>query len=1142
MRFLLVLITFLAMATIGSAASIDQQILTKLQDSNGIPVIVVLNEGANAPSALETEKEIGIINAFSGNATRENIAELLSDPSVESIHINKPVKLFLDGSAPLVNATLAWSITLNGINITGTGETVCVIDTGINYTHPALGGGFGNKVVGGYDFVNSDNDSMDDNGHGTHVAGIIASSNATYRGIAPNASLVGIKVLNSAGSGTESDVILGIDWCVANSTQFNISVISMSLGSSLNYSSYCDASEAPFSSAINAAVAKNISVVVASGNDGFTANISSPACIQNATSVGSTTKTDGVSSFTNRNNITDLLAPGSLITSAVPTGSCTYCASSGFRTLSGTSMAAPHVSAAFALLRQFKKLENGTLLNPSQIENALKAAGKNISDSGLVLQRINVLRSLFLLDTTKPSLTVASPLNQTYNSTNISLSYSAFDNVSLDSCTFTNTTGSISALSGCANITFIAASGQNNVTLSANDSNGNLNSSQIFFTIDTVAPFLNVTSPENLTYQTNNITLNVTASDSNKIDRCWFVNTTGSTTFINNPRESCSNVTLISAEGPRNITVYVNDTGGNLNSSQIFFTANLSFVLAVQQPANSSYSSPNISVNYTLSGFDTCWLVLNDARTNVSGCTNTTVTAAQNQLNNITIFTNNSNGDINSTQILFTVDTLSPSMNFSSSTPNNETITTNDLVINISLSETGSVLLEWNGTNITMSGLLLRNHSFFDLADGNYSFRVFANDSLGNGNFTSFRWVFVNATRNFSSFISSLNDSLVSNSVAFVLLNTTGTGDASNILLKSNYTLRFNITGILAEIANFSWLSANTSNLINVTRNVSITNISAAFNSSGGVLDNYVWIDINNFTGNYTPKVTFAGNFRLNYYLNDSRESPDSMRINETCNTNFSNVPCYSISGGTTSVYLASFSGAAAGNDTQVPTISIASPSGTQTDSNVSLSYSATDNIAVDRCWFSLNSGANITPTGCSNTTFVPASGSNSLIIYANDSSGNLNSSSVTFTYSPPAAATSSGGGGGGGGGSTSSSPQTIFRKTWTTKIGNSSVSIGSIPVRFVSIVANTGSATLTISPEKTWPVELEHTYQYFSMNATNIKSAEIIFSINRSWLESNEINRSKVRLNRFDNGWIPLTTRLTGENLTHLTYASEIP
>ncbi|MBI4174607.1 MAG: S8 family serine peptidase, partial [Candidatus Aenigmarchaeota archaeon] len=420
MRILLIfLFSVLALAASIHAASVDAKVLSDLQDSNEVPVIVMLQEGAKIEDIrVEKEHEFDALNGFSGKISRRELGELLSEPGVSSVELDAPIRLTLSDSAPLTNASLVWPIKLDGINITGSGETVCVIDTGADYNHTGLGSGWGNKVVGGYDFVNSDTDPYDDHGHGTYTAGIVASSNATYRGLAPDAKIVAIKALDSNGDGFESDAIAGINWCVANSTTFNISVISMSLSGSTLFSNYCDSAKTSYRNAVNAAVAKNISVIASSGNNGNTSAIPAPACIQNATSVGSTTKTDGVSSFSNRNSITDLLAPGSSITSLVPTGSCLLCSASGVSTQSGTSASAPHVSAAFALLRQFKKLENGTLLNPSQIESALKAAGKNISDSGLVFQRINVLRSLFLLDAIKPSLTVNSPLNQTYNTTN----------------------------------------------------------------------------------------------------------------------------------------------------------------------------------------------------------------------------------------------------------------------------------------------------------------------------------------------------------------------------------------------------------------------------------------------------------------------------------------------------------------------------------------------------------------------------------------------------------------------------------------------------------------------------------------------------------------------------------------------------
>lgn len=1179
MRYAILVIVLFTLSTAAYAASIDARINVALEKEEEVPVIVVMKKGTNTKTMpfditeFKKKRDLDTINAVVGKMTKKGLGKLQRDPRVSSVQLDKQVRAFLNESGSLINSNLTWALSINNTNITGKGETVCVIDSGIDYNHTALGGGWGNRVISGYNYCANDacsqenNDPYDNHGHGTHVAGIVASNDSTYRGIAFEANLIAIKVLNSTGIGFDSDVISGINWCINNATKFNITVISMSLGSS-SYTGYCDANETAYRDAINTAISNNISVVVASGNSASNTSISAPACIQNATSVGavyddnigsisfapctdSTTAADKITCYTDRNSLLDLLAPGSKINSTLSGAE-----GGGFGAKHGTSMAAPHVSAAFALLHQYKRLENGTLLRPPQIEDTLKKTGTNVSDSrtGVNFSRINIYRSIVFLDAFLPSLSVSSPTNRTYNITNISLDYLANDNIALDTCTFTNTTGSASTLSNCPNATFMAAANrQNNVTITVNDTNGNLNSSQIFFTVDTIIPLLNMTEPQNTTYKTNNITLNFSASDSNKIDRCWFVNVTGSTAFLNDPRGNCTATTFIANNNTlNNITVYVNDTGGNVNSTNLFFTVNITFILAVQQPTNTTYATTNISINYTIGGFDTCWLVsATGGRIDLQGCTNVTILAPANQFNNVTIFANDSSGNTTSSQIFFTTDTLAPSINFTLPAPNNETInTTNDIIINLTISEQSVVLLEWNGTNITMNGSgLSRFYNHVDLADGNYTFRAYANDSVGNANFTAFRWVYINATRNFTSYINNLNTSLSANNIILTLLNSTGGGDASVVFVDVNYTFRFNVSGIITEIVNFSWLQVNTSNLVNVTRNITMENITNTFNLGGGVLDNYVWVDLNNFTAeNYTPKVTFIGNFRLNYYLSGSRNEPNLTRINETCNANPSNRPCYSFSVGTTSLYLLTFSGAAVGNDTQAPAITIVSPSGTYTNSNISLRYSISDNVAADTCWYSLNSGANVTPVNCTNTTFVASSGSNILVLYANDSSGNQNSSTVTFTYNPPATPVTSGSGGGGGGSMSTISPGR-YRKSWDTitSLSGFSVGIDSIPVRFVTIKVNitAKSPSIMISAEKSAPVVLDNVYQYFSINATNLPNqtvAELTFVVNKSWIEMNNYDKNNTRLNRFDNGWILLPTYLLNGNSTHLMYKSLSP
>src|SRR3989344_4593696 len=108
------------------------------------------------------------LNALAGEVTEDGLEKLRNDPHVDAIIVNKARQLFLSGSVPIVNADDTWNVVVNGYNITGAGETVCVVDTGVDYNHAALLSNY----VAGYDFYNNDSDPMDDQGHGTHVAGI----------------------------------------------------------------------------------------------------------------------------------------------------------------------------------------------------------------------------------------------------------------------------------------------------------------------------------------------------------------------------------------------------------------------------------------------------------------------------------------------------------------------------------------------------------------------------------------------------------------------------------------------------------------------------------------------------------------------------------------------------------------------------------------------------------------------------------------------------------------------------------------------------------------------------------------------------------------------------------------------------------
>jgi subtilisin family serine protease len=336
------------------------------------------------------------VNAFSGSVTKEGLQKLLADPDVEHVSIDYPVKTLLSSSVPHINADDVWDMQVSGANITGSGQTICVIDTGINYSHPDFGGysTFPNaKVVGGYcycddlnqedeagcchDGTREDTDPWDDDGHGSHCAGIAASDDAVYRGVAPGADLVSIKVLDSAGEGWLSDAAAGIDWCVANASALNISVISMSIGVWTVFDNNgfgCDDFNPTMAQAVDAAVTNNILVAVAAGNrytDGDV-GIALPGCLSNATSVGITDNSDNLIGWGQRSFTLDLMAPGYSITATDYAGTHTV--------KSGTSMSTPHVAGAAALLQQYFRLKYNRTLTPREIEWLLKFNGVYLPD------------------------------------------------------------------------------------------------------------------------------------------------------------------------------------------------------------------------------------------------------------------------------------------------------------------------------------------------------------------------------------------------------------------------------------------------------------------------------------------------------------------------------------------------------------------------------------------------------------------------------------------------------------------------------------------------------------------------------------------------------------------------------------------
>jgi subtilisin family serine protease len=284
------------------------------------------------------------------------------DPDVE-VYALENVRI--KGAKPQPSQTLTWNIDRVDAEIswgisTGDPVKVGVIDTGIDLKHPDLQA----NIKGGYNAINPLKSPNDDNGHGTHVAGIIAALNNTIGviGVGPNIDLYAIKVLNANGSGYLSDVIEGLDWAVANGMQ----VVNMSLGTSQDVQSFHDA----IVSAYNAGV----TIVAAAGNSGGT--VSYPAAYPEVIAVSATDQNNQIASFSSRGPEVDLAAPGVNIYS-------TYKGQS-YATLSGTSMAAPHVTGAAALIIDTKKcdLNLDGICTPSEVQQRLEQTAIDLGTPG----------------------------------------------------------------------------------------------------------------------------------------------------------------------------------------------------------------------------------------------------------------------------------------------------------------------------------------------------------------------------------------------------------------------------------------------------------------------------------------------------------------------------------------------------------------------------------------------------------------------------------------------------------------------------------------------------------------------------------------------------------------------------------------
>ncbi|MEV5915224.1 S8 family peptidase [Streptomyces chartreusis] len=334
----------------GSPTAVKDSYIVTLKRSAGLKAAsgagksLVKEYGGSVDKTFRTA-----LNGYSATLSATEARRLAADPAVASVEQNQRVRLAdtTQTSAPwgldrIDQAALPLSGTYTYPDSAGSDVTAYVIDTGVRITHQQISG----RASYGYDAVDGDTTASDGNGHGTHVATTIAGS--TY-GVAKKAKIVAVRVLDNSGSGTTAGVIAGIDWVTDNHSGPSVANLSLGGGASTT-----------LDTAVRNSIASGVTYAVAAGNSSANASSYSPARVTEAITVGATTSSDARASYSNYGSVLDIFAPGSSITAGW------YTSDTATNTISGTSMATPHVAGAAAVY-----LAGHTSATPAAVASAL---------------------------------------------------------------------------------------------------------------------------------------------------------------------------------------------------------------------------------------------------------------------------------------------------------------------------------------------------------------------------------------------------------------------------------------------------------------------------------------------------------------------------------------------------------------------------------------------------------------------------------------------------------------------------------------------------------------------------------------------------------------------------------------------------
>ncbi len=421
----------------------DQRITRLLRETVANRLSIFLSK-TTSPN-IRIKKTFTYTSAFAATVNAEGLKELLSQPDVLSISEDIPLKAHTSQGLSLMNSLPSRNI------YDGSGIAIAIVDTGIDSSHPGLGGSgtFPNsKVIGGYDFGDNDADPRPDldsgEAHGTACAGIAAGDiDATgdyIGGVAPGAKLYSLKITEGdGGTAYASSLIAAWEWCLTH--QYDdpdnpILIISTSFGGG-RYFSACDDEVPGLSQTVSNAVSAGISIFVSSGNEGYCDSLAWPACVSHVNAVGAvydsafgdyypcipsascaekvfttgcgdysyyavdSTAADHVASYSNSASFLTLFAPSNMAHTTDITGTGGYSSNDYISNFGGTSASCPYAAGAAAVLQHAAKTTTGTYLQPGQLQDYLIQYGDSVTDTKVAItkSRINLDNAVSQLPT-----------------------------------------------------------------------------------------------------------------------------------------------------------------------------------------------------------------------------------------------------------------------------------------------------------------------------------------------------------------------------------------------------------------------------------------------------------------------------------------------------------------------------------------------------------------------------------------------------------------------------------------------------------------------------------------------------------------------------------------------------------------------